>query len=191
MRQRPAQQRRTGWRSSTVCGSVNEALPGGHDVLLLSLILHGENEARDREIVRKCFEALPSGGALLISEPLIDEEKTGPLMSVTMLVATDGAGTTPRPSTAPGFAIPASTTLKSSRFQGLGANGVVVGWRSSLLQVVGISAMSHRGGIATIMRRAGLRFKRFGAMSVGARCRWTSDGVRGFQAQARMPRIVT
>jgi 3-hydroxy-5-methyl-1-naphthoate 3-O-methyltransferase len=110
---------------------VDEALPTGHDVLLLSLILHGENESRDREIVRKCFEALPRGGALLISELLVDDEKAGPpsaaLMSMTMLVATDGG----RNYTASEYHSWLRETgfheIEVVPFEGLGANGVVVG----------------------------------------------------------------
>ncbi len=39
-----------------------DELPGGHDVILLSMIMHDWNEEQDRELLRKCFQVLPSGG---------------------------------------------------------------------------------------------------------------------------------
>jgi 3-hydroxy-5-methyl-1-naphthoate 3-O-methyltransferase len=122
-----------GERIATVSGDffVDETLPAGHDLLLLSLILHGENEPRDREIVRKCFEALPSGGALLVSELLVDDEKTGPppaaLMSVTMLVATDGGRNYASSEYGSWLRDTGFDQIEVIPFEGLGANGIVVG----------------------------------------------------------------
>jgi hypothetical protein len=79
-------------RITTQAGDLfdDDAYPPGHDVALLSLILHSFTENQDREILDKCFHALPSGGTALISELLVDDDKTGPapaaLMSLTMLV---------------------------------------------------------------------------------------------------------
>ena len=73
---------------------VDAELPAGHDVILLSMILHDCDEPRNREILAKCRRALPSGGLLLISELLVDDDKTAPadaaLMSLNMLVGTPG-----------------------------------------------------------------------------------------------------
>ena len=59
-----------------------------------SMILHDWGEAANREILRKCYEALPDGGVVLISELLVDDDKTGPLpaamVSLNMLVETAG-----------------------------------------------------------------------------------------------------
>ena len=64
--------------------------PHGYDVAVLSLIMHSFTEEQDRSILAKCFECLPSGGTLLISELLVNDDKTGPapaaLMSLTMLI---------------------------------------------------------------------------------------------------------
>jgi 3-hydroxy-5-methyl-1-naphthoate 3-O-methyltransferase len=49
-----------------------------HDVILLSKVLHDWSEAKDREILRKCYQALSSGGVVRIDELLVDDEKTGP-----------------------------------------------------------------------------------------------------------------
>jgi hypothetical protein len=88
-------------RIDTVGGDFfgDAALPAGHDVILLSMILHDWNEAHNREILAKCFDALPSGGGIVISELLVNDEKTGPppaaLMSLNMLIETEGRNYTP------------------------------------------------------------------------------------------------
>jgi len=88
-------------RIQTVGGDffADPALPEGHDVILLSMILHDWNEEHNREILRKCYDALPSGGGIVISELLVNDEKTGPppaaLMSLNMLIETEGRNYTP------------------------------------------------------------------------------------------------
>ena len=72
----------------------NEALPKGSDVILLSMILHDWGPEKNCMILKKCFEALPPGGAMIVSELMMDDEKTGPaaaaLMSLNMLIETEG-----------------------------------------------------------------------------------------------------
>jgi hypothetical protein len=69
---------------------ADAGFPGGHDLHLFSMIMHDWNEVRDRLLLRKSFEALDSGGAVLICELLVDDHKAGPvpaaLMSLNMLV---------------------------------------------------------------------------------------------------------
>ncbi len=81
-------------RIETAGGSFFEQLPADHDVHLLSMILHDWDEAKNRALLRRSFEALPSGGAVVISELLVNDEKTGPapaaLMSLNMLIETEG-----------------------------------------------------------------------------------------------------
>ncbi|MBR0822820.1 methyltransferase [Bradyrhizobium liaoningense] len=81
-------------RIETAVGSFFEQIPGGHDLHLLSMILHDWEEAKNRALLRRSFEALPSGGAIVISELLVNDEKTGPapaaLMSLNMLIETEG-----------------------------------------------------------------------------------------------------
>ena len=71
-----------------------EELPKGSDVILLSMILHDWTPEKNRVILRKCFNALPSGGAVIVSELMMDDDKTGPppaaLMSLNMLIETEG-----------------------------------------------------------------------------------------------------
>jgi hypothetical protein len=107
------------------------AFPAGHDVILLSMILHDWDEQQNREILSKCFQALPSGGAVLVSELLVNDEKTGPppaaLMSLNMLIETQGG----RNYTAAEY----STWLRETgfhnirviHFEAAGANGAVIG----------------------------------------------------------------
>src|SRR6266571_931720 len=107
--------------------------PAGHDVILLSMIMHDWNEQEDRGILRKCYEALAPGGAVVISELLVNDEKTGPppaaLMSLNMLVETlGGRNYTPSEYRAwledTGF-----RDVKVIWFESAGANGAVIGYK--------------------------------------------------------------
>jgi 3-hydroxy-5-methyl-1-naphthoate 3-O-methyltransferase len=73
---------------------ADERLPAGYDVILLSSILHDWDETSDRATLAKCYTALPPGGALVIVEILLNDERTGPpeaaLMGLNMLVETLG-----------------------------------------------------------------------------------------------------
>jgi len=72
----------------------HEELPKGADVVLLSMILHDWTPEKNRVILKRCFDALPSGGAVIVSELMMNDEKTGPvsaaLMSLNMLIETEG-----------------------------------------------------------------------------------------------------
>ncbi len=69
-------------------------LPAGCDAILLSMILHDWGPEKNRAILEKCFRALPSGGVLIVSELMMDDDKAGPvpaaLMSLNMLIETEG-----------------------------------------------------------------------------------------------------
>lgn len=41
------------------------------------MILHDWDEAKNRALLRRSFEALPSGGAVMISELLVNDERPG------------------------------------------------------------------------------------------------------------------
>ena len=106
-----------------------DELPGGRDLILLSMILHDWTEEKNRAILAKCFDALSSGGAIVISELLVNDEKTGPppaaLMSLNMLIETEGRNYTPAEYTSwledTGFVDPACVW-----FDAPGANGAVL-----------------------------------------------------------------
>lgn len=64
------------------------------DVLVMGHILHDWNMEEKRMLLKKAFEALPTGGALIVFEALIDDERRentlGLLMSLNMLIETPG-----------------------------------------------------------------------------------------------------
>ena len=119
-------------RVDTVAGDffTDPEFPAGRDAVLLSMILHDWDEAKDREILRKCHAALPSGGVVIISELLADDDKTGPvpaaLMSLNMLIETEGG----RNYTAGEYSAWLDETgfcdIQTVRFEAAGANGVVL-----------------------------------------------------------------
>jgi hypothetical protein len=107
---------------------ADAAFPGGHDLHLFSMIMHDWDERHDRLLLRKSFEALDTGGTVLICELLVDDDKTGPvpaaLMSLNMLVETEGRNYTAAEYshwlTEAGFVDPQIVP-----FDAPGANGVV------------------------------------------------------------------
>jgi len=64
------------------------------DLYSLGRILHDWPEDRIRSLLSRIYTALPPGGALLVAEKLLDEDKSGPtpalLQSLNMLVCTEG-----------------------------------------------------------------------------------------------------
>jgi precorrin-6B methylase 2 len=64
------------------------------DVLVMGHILHDWDLDEKRLLLQKAFEALPEGGALIVYEALIDDERRsnafGLLMSLNMLIETPG-----------------------------------------------------------------------------------------------------
>jgi ubiquinone/menaquinone biosynthesis C-methylase UbiE len=79
-------------------GDLLEANFGnGYDIAILGHILHSEGEERSRELLKKTFRALKSGGIIAIAEWLVNDERTEPLPSlmfaVQMLVNTEKGDT--------------------------------------------------------------------------------------------------
>jgi SAM-dependent methyltransferase len=64
------------------------------DVLVMGHILHDWNLDEKRQLLQKAYDALPDGGALIVYEALIDDERRenafGLLMSLNMLIETPG-----------------------------------------------------------------------------------------------------
>jgi len=121
-----------GDRIGTIGGDFfsDAAFPAGHDAILFSMILHDWTEEKDRELLRKAFEALPSGGLVVVSELLVDDEKTGPapaaLMSLNMLIETEGRNYTP--AEYGGWLREAGfRDIETVWFEAAGANGAVLG----------------------------------------------------------------
>jgi 3-hydroxy-5-methyl-1-naphthoate 3-O-methyltransferase len=110
---------------------ADASYPPGHDVIVLSLIMHDWSEADDRRILQRCYEALPSGGAVLICELLVNDEKTGPaasaLMSLNMLVETTGGRNYSGAEYKRWLKDIGFRKLRTVRLNGPGADGVVMG----------------------------------------------------------------
>lgn len=64
------------------------------DVIMMGHILHDWNLEKKRMLIGKAYEALPTGGALLLYEAIIDDDRSknafGLLMSLNMLIETPG-----------------------------------------------------------------------------------------------------
>ncbi|MFE6229392.1 methyltransferase [Microtetraspora glauca] len=129
-RERIAEAGMTGRIDTVAADFFADPLPSGHDAVLLSMILHDWDENQNRKILASCLDALPSGGTVLISELLVDDDKSGPvdaaLMSMNMLVGTWG-----RNYTAAEYAgwlrDAGCDRVGTVRFDSPGANGVVKG----------------------------------------------------------------
>lgn len=70
---------------------VNE-LPRGHDLVLLSAVIHSNSREENITLYKKVFQALEPGGAILIRDYLMDSTRTRPtkgaVFAVNMLAAT-------------------------------------------------------------------------------------------------------
>jgi hypothetical protein len=68
------------------------------DVLILGHVLHNWSPGQRQELADKCYAALPSGGALLIYDAMLDDERqdiSQLLISLNMLLVTEGGSEYP------------------------------------------------------------------------------------------------
>lgn len=74
-----------------------DELPAGHDLALLSAIIHQGSPQENRELFRKVFRALVPGGRIVIRDHIMDPDRTQPrdgaVFAVNMLVNTEGGST--------------------------------------------------------------------------------------------------
>ena len=72
-------------------------LPGGHDLVLLSAIIHQNDSQENIDLYRKALCALIPGGKILIRDHVMEEGRTAPvpgtLFAINMLVNTRGGNT--------------------------------------------------------------------------------------------------
>jgi predicted O-methyltransferase YrrM len=72
-------------------------LPGGHDIALLSAIIHQNSPMQNVDLYRKVFESLVPGGTIVVRDHVMSEDHTmtveGALFAINMLVNTPGGGT--------------------------------------------------------------------------------------------------
>ncbi|MBU2547909.1 MAG: hypothetical protein KKB20_05840 [Proteobacteria bacterium] len=68
-------------RISTRAGDIlNDDFPSG-DLMLISLVVSGFTKEHQVQIFRKCFDRLPSGGAVVVHDFLMNEDYRGPVLS--------------------------------------------------------------------------------------------------------------
>lgn len=82
-------------RIQMVSGDYNtHELPKGHDLVLLSAIIHSNDREVNRRLFSKIHQALEPGGTILIRDYFLDSSRTSPvdgaIFAVNMLTATTG-----------------------------------------------------------------------------------------------------
>lgn len=121
-----------GGRIDTAPGDflIDDDLPTGHEVVVLSSILHDWDEDTNRDILAKCFRALPPGGTIIISEFFLNEQRTGPpqaaLIGLTMLIETAGGKNYSCDEYQAWLAEVGFGQIKFVSFDAVGSNGVMV-----------------------------------------------------------------
>jgi ubiquinone/menaquinone biosynthesis C-methylase UbiE len=113
-----------GDRFNFVEGDLLEADFGNdYDIAILGHILHSEGEDRSRNLLKKTFRALKSGGVIAIAEWLVNDQRTEPLhglmFAVQMLVNTEKGDTLASTKSKTGSKTPASKKYASFRHRGL------------------------------------------------------------------------
>ncbi|WP_432907160.1 methyltransferase [Micromonospora matsumotoense] len=112
---------------------ADPALPEGHDVILLSMILHDWDEPTNRALLARCHAALPPGGVVVVCELLLNDERTGPpeaaLMGMNMLVETEGGKNYSGAEYAAWLADAGFVDVRTVPFEAPGANGAVLARR--------------------------------------------------------------
>jgi hypothetical protein len=70
------------------------SLPKGHDLVLLSAIIHSNSPEMNQDLYKRIYECLEPGGAILIRDFFMDDLRTSPpegaIFAVNMLTATRG-----------------------------------------------------------------------------------------------------
>jgi hypothetical protein len=84
-------------RVTLVPGSYDDdELPQGHDLALLSAIIHSNSLDGNLELYRKVFRALKPGGRILVRDHVMEPDRTRPrdgaVFAINMLVGTSGGG---------------------------------------------------------------------------------------------------
>lgn len=69
-----------------------DKLGNGYDMIFISNIIHIYSLPENRHILSKCFEALPPGGRVVVNDFFLNEDRSGPILSllfaINMLVRT-------------------------------------------------------------------------------------------------------
>jgi hypothetical protein len=84
-------------RVSLVPGSFyDDELPQGHDLALISAIIHSNSLEENLDLYRKAFRSLNPGGRILIRDHVMSPDRVHPrdgaVFAINMLVGTSGGG---------------------------------------------------------------------------------------------------
>jgi hypothetical protein len=87
-----------GGRVTLVAGDFyKDRLPPGHDLALLSAIIHQNSPEQNKALYGNIYQALNSGGRIVVRDHVMSPDRTRPLegalFAVNMLAATSGGGT--------------------------------------------------------------------------------------------------
>lgn len=85
-------------RVNLVAGDFyKEDLPGGHDLVFVSAIIHQNSEKENQDLYKKIFRSLLPGGRIMIRDYVMDPGRTQPrggaIFAVNMLLVTAGGNT--------------------------------------------------------------------------------------------------
>jgi SAM-dependent methyltransferase len=85
-------------RTTLVAGSFYlHEFPEGHDLALISAIIHSNSPEENLELYRKVFRSLKPGGRILVRDHVMSPDRTWPrngaVFAINMLVGTSGGGT--------------------------------------------------------------------------------------------------
>jgi SAM-dependent methyltransferase len=85
-------------RTTLIAGNyLEDEFPGGHDLALISAIIHSNSLEQNLELYRKVFRSLIPGGRILVRDHVMNTDRTRPrdgaIFAINMLVGTSGGGT--------------------------------------------------------------------------------------------------
>ena len=85
-------------RTTLVAGNFHhDEFPGGHDLALISAIIHSNSPEQNLDLYGRVFRSLKSGGRILIRDHVMDPDRTHPkdgaIFAINMLVGTSGGST--------------------------------------------------------------------------------------------------
>jgi predicted O-methyltransferase YrrM len=110
--------------------ATQPVLPDGHDVILLSMILHDWDEPANRALLAKAYDALAPGGTVIVSELILDSDRSGPaaaaLMGLNMVVETVGGRNYSETEYASWLSGTGFTDVHRVSFDAPGANGAMI-----------------------------------------------------------------
>jgi SAM-dependent methyltransferase len=85
-------------RTTLVAGNFHhDEFPGGHDLALISAIIHSNSPEQNLDLYGRVFRSLKPGGRILIRDHVMDPDRTHPkdgaIFAINMLVGTSGGST--------------------------------------------------------------------------------------------------